>query len=55
MAQWLATVLLPAVPPANLYVFALLMGGGHEGYDSSSSSPLASCRSAVSKPSVNQP
>jgi anion transporter len=27
MAQWLAQVLLPAVPPANPYVFALLIGG----------------------------
>jgi di/tricarboxylate transporter len=27
MAQWLATILLPAVPPANPYVFALLIGG----------------------------
>ena len=27
MAQWIARVLLPAVPPANPYVFALLIGG----------------------------
>jgi anion transporter len=27
MAQWIAQVLLPAVPPANPYVFALLIGG----------------------------
>jgi di/tricarboxylate transporter len=27
MAQWLATVLLPTAPPANPYVFALLIGG----------------------------
>jgi di/tricarboxylate transporter len=27
MAQWIAKVLLPTVPPANPYVFALLIGG----------------------------
>jgi di/tricarboxylate transporter len=31
MAQWIATVLLPTVPPANPYAFALLIGGATMG------------------------